>query len=233
MKMKKLSKGRKVTLAMGITLIATLGVAGQQLSKFAQIQQENAMELRHYSWKSRMEVRKDGETKSIQLSLMRSGFDGTVQKTPISATPQAQLPTRGLRGLIAKKKKEEFLETLDELGALAKSYGELSPERMQRFVTNATVTPEISAQQSLIRIEGRDVLQPGDSMTVWVDAATRKQRRVEIQTTLDRKAVRIVSEFQLLPNGLSYMARSVIDYQGQELTVITENFDYLREQKQS
>ena len=77
------------------------------------------------------------------------------------------------------------------------------------------------------------MLQPGDSMTVWVDAATRKQRRVEIQTTLDRKAVRIVSEFQLLPNGLAYMARSVVDYQGQELTVITENFDYLREQKQS
>ena len=86
MKMKKLSKGRKVTLAMAITLIATLGVAGQQLSKFAQSQQQNAMELRHYSWKSRMEVRKDGETKSIQLSLMRYGFDGRCKRRP-SARP--------------------------------------------------------------------------------------------------------------------------------------------------
>lgn len=65
-------------------------------------------------------------------------------------------------------------------------------------------------------------------MTVWVDAMTRRQRRVEIQSTLDRKPVRIVSDFQDLPQGPTYMTRSLVNYPGDELTIITENFDYER-----
>ena len=80
----------------------------------------------------------------------------------------------------------------------------------------------------MFRVSGGNILQPGDSMTLWVDAVTRKQRRVEIHTTLDRKPVRIVSEFQDLPGGPTHMSRSVIDYPGEEITLITENFDYAR-----
>ena len=65
-------------------------------------------------------------------------------------------------------------------------------------------------------------------MTLWVDVVNRKQRRVEIHTTLDRKPVKIVSEFRDLPMGPTYRARSVVDYPSAELTVITENFDYDR-----
>ncbi len=155
-------------------------------------------------------------------------MNGTLHKSLISRTPQQNLPTRGIRGFIAQKKKENFMETLDRLGALAKSYSELSPEEMQRFMATAIVTPEMNPQQKLIRIKGSNVVQPGDSMTLWVDAVTRKQRKVEIQTSLDRKPVRVVSDFQDLPNGPTYMARSVVDYPGEELTLITENFDYER-----
>jgi outer membrane lipoprotein-sorting protein len=228
--MKKIVARREIGLALAVTLLACVAAAGQQDKKFAQAQQENAKKLRQYSWKSRTEVRKGGETKSTQLYLMRYDIEGAPQQTLVSGTSQ-QIPTRGLRGLIAKKKKEEFVETLNGLGALAKSYGNLSPDRVQRFMADAAVTPEKTSRQTLIRIQGRDVLQPGDSMTVWVDAATRKQRRVEIETTFDRKPVRIVSEFQDLPDGPTYVARSVVDYPSKELTITTENFDYTRGQQ--
>jgi hypothetical protein len=208
-------------------LFACVAVLGQQNKKFAQAQQENAKALRQYSWKSRTGVRKDDETKSIKLCQMQYDVDGNLQRTLISESQQ-KLPTGGLRGFIAKKKKEEFVKMLDGLGVLAKSYGELSPDKMQHFMADATLTPETNSQQSLIRIQGGDVLQQGDSMTIWVDVVTRRQRRVEIQTTFENKPVRIVSEFQDLPNGPTYMARSVIDYQSQELTITTENFDYTR-----
>jgi hypothetical protein len=120
------------------------------------------------------------------------------------------------------------METLDSLRTLAKSYGELRSEELQRFMAAAIVTPEMSRQQKLFRIAGSNVLRPGDSMTLWVDAVTRKQRKVEIQTTLDRKPVRIVSDFEDLPNGPTHMARSMVDYPSEELTLITENFDYAR-----
>jgi hypothetical protein len=229
MKKNNLTRWRGIGLALAVALTACIAVPGQQSKQFAQAQQENAKQLRQYGWKSRTEIRKGGETKSTKLYLMRYDVAGNLQKTLISETSQ-QLPKRGLRGLIAKKKKENFVEMLDGLGALAKSYGELPPDRMQQFMTNATFTPETNSQPGQLRLQGRDVLQPGDSMTIWVDAATRRQRRIEIQTTFDEKPVRIVSEFRDLPNGPTYPARSVIDYPSQELTITTDNFDYTRAQ---
>lgn len=218
-----------IGLMMAMMSLICVAAFGQANKKFAQAQQENAAKLRQYSWKSRTEIRKDNETKSVQLNEVRYDLDGTLQQTPISVTKQ-EIPTSGLRGLIAKKKKEEFVEMLTDLGDLAKSYSHLSAEKMQRFMTNALFTPEKNPTQNLICIQGRDVLQPGDSMTIWIDALTRKQRKVEISTFYESDRVRIVSEFQDLPNGPTYSARSIIDYPGKELVITTENFDHKRKQ---
>ena len=226
--MNKLTLRRGIQSGMAILLATTAAISSQMDQKLAESRQQNAQALRLYTWKSRTEIRKGGETKNVQVALQRYDLNGTLQKTTISSTPQQQLPTRGIRGLIAQKKKEDFMEKLDGLGKLAKSYSELRPEVMERFMTTASVTPEVGPQDRLFRVAGGNVLQPGDSMTLWVDAVTRKQRRVEIHTTLDRKSVKIVSEFRDLPMGPTYMARSVVDYPSAELTVITETFDYER-----
>ena len=225
--MKNITARRGVWPALALTLLACVAAPARQEGQFARAQAENARELRQYSWKSRAEVRKGGETKSTQLYLMRYDLGGEVQQTLVTGTSQ-QIPTRGLRGLIARKKKEDFVELLDGLRAVAKSYGGLPPEKMQRFMAGAAVAPGKTARQSLVRLQGRDVLQPGDSMTVWLDAATRRQRRVEVQTTFEGKPVRIVSEFRDLPDGPTYAARAVVEYPSRELAITTENFDYTR-----
>jgi hypothetical protein len=226
--MNKLFVSRGIQTGMAILLATTVAISSQMDQKLAQSQKQNEQALRQYTWQSRTEIRKGGETKNVQMAVNRYDIYGTLQKTTVSSTPQQQLPTRGIRGLIAQKKKEDFKETLEGLSALARSYAELSPDAMQRFMGTASVTPEMNPQQKLFRVTGGNILQPGDSMTVWLDAVSRKQRRVEIHTTLDRKPVRIVSDFQDLPGGPNYMARSVIDYPSAELTLITENFDYQR-----
>ena len=224
--MNNLFVSRGIQSGMAILLATTVAISSQMDQKLAQAQKQNAQALRQYTWKSRTEIRKGGETKNVQLALNRYDINGMLQKTTVSSTPQQQLPTRGIRGLIAQKKKEDFTETLEGLGALARSYAELSPDAMQRFMVTASVTPEMNPQQKLLRVSGGNILQPGDSMTVWLDAVSRKQRRVEIHTTLDRKPVKIVSDFQDLPAGPSYMARSVVEYPSADLSLITENFDY-------
>ncbi|HJQ69006.1 MAG TPA: hypothetical protein VKA70_08540 [Blastocatellia bacterium] len=218
----------RFAIGMGVVtgLLTSVAISSQMDQKFAQAQRQNAQALRQYTWKSRTEIQKGGETKNAQVNQMRYGADGAIEKTLVASTPQQKLPTRGLRGLIAQKKKEDFLETLDGLTKLARSYGELAPDVMERFMAAAVVTPEMGSEQKLIRISGGGVLQPGDSMTVWVDAVTRRMRKVEVQTALEGKPVRVVSDFQDLPAGPTYMARSAVDYPSKELTLITENFDY-------
>ena len=217
---------KTLLLAVGLGALVSFGVlttAAQTVQKT----EANATALRRYEWKRRTEIQRKGETKNVQLALVRYDANGQLQTTPLSGTPEPDLPKFGLRKAIAEKKFREFKETVRDLGELARSYGELPPEQMQRFMATASVRPELMGRQQLIRAEGRDVLHAGDSMIVWLDATSRTQRRVEIQTMLDGKRVRIVSEFKdLSATGPTYMCLSRITYDDGALTIISENFDH-------
>ena len=201
---------------------------GQQDQKFAQAQKQNAQALRQYTWKSRTEIRKEGELKSTKLFMNRYAPDGT-QVQVLLDEDSARLPKFGIRGAIARKKKEEAGKLIEALQRLAKSYGELPLAKMQEFMRTATVRLETNAPQPLLRLEATGVLQPNDSMIVWIDANTRRQRRIEINSSYDEKPVRIISEFKDLAGGPTYLARSVVDYPREELTLTVENFDYQRD----
>ena len=213
-------KTRAVALAI---MLCAWSIAYSQDHKLAQAQKQNAEALRQYTWKSRTQIRKEGEVKSTKLFLSRYGPDGTQVQVQLEED-SANLPKFGLRGMIAKKKKEEAAKLIEALQKLAKSYGELPPAKMQEFMGRATARLETNTP--LLRLEATGVLQPNDSMIVWVDANTRRQRRIEINSSYDAKPVRIVSEFKDLPGGPTYMARSVVDYTHEELTLTVENFDY-------
>jgi hypothetical protein len=214
---------KKSALAIAIVGLMTATIAAQTNQKFAQAQKENARALMQYEWKSRTEIQKDGETKKDQLVLMSYDSSGELQQAVIATTPEPDLPTRGLRGLIAKNKKKDFMQKIEDLRHLVKSYSELPPDTMQRFMATAKAT----ADKNLVSLKGYDLLQAGDSMTIWIDVTSKKQRRIEIQTALDGKPVQIVSEFQdISPSGPTYMARNQVNYSGTSLVIITQNFDY-------
>lgn len=207
-------------ISIGIVLCAWGMSQGQQ-----DAMKQNTLLLRQYTWKSQTQVRKEGEVKATKLYSSRYAADGTVVHFLLEEE-SAKLPKFGIRGVVAKKKKEEAQKLIEALQALAKSYGELPPAKMQAFMKSARASLETNAPQPLLRLESANVLQPGDSMIVWVDANTRRQRRIEISTSFDAKPVRIVTEFQDLPNGPTYMSRSVVEYPHEELTLTVENFEY-------
>jgi len=218
---------RALSLAIPLALFAAIAINAQIDNRTTPTQPDNAPALRQYEWKSRTEIRKDGETKRVEVASMRYDENGQLQKTIIGSTPEPDLPKFGLRRRIAKNRLEDFREKIASLAALAKSYADLPPDRKQQFMAMASITPE----EKLLRLAGRNVLQTGDSMTLFLDAVSRKQRRIEIQTTFDQKPVRIVSEFADLTEGPTYMARSEVTYDGKSIGIITENFDYTRVQR--
>jgi hypothetical protein len=219
---------RNTIIGLAMILCGWSIAHAQQDQKFAQAMKQNAQALRQYTWKSRAEIRKEGDVKSTKLFMNRYTADGTTVQVLLEED-SAKLPKFGLRGMIAKKKKEEAGKLIEALQKLAKSYGELPPAKMQEFMSKATVTLEQNTAQPMLRLEATDVLQANDSMIIWIDANTRRQRRIEINSSYDAKPVRIVSEFKDLPAGPTYMARSVVDYPREELTLTVENFDHQRE----
>jgi hypothetical protein len=226
------------TLLLGVGLGALIGLSA--LTTPAQTKQTtpalppdvrrgSATLLREYHWKLRTEVQRKGETKSVQVAQVRYDLNGQMQTTVISKTPEPDLPKFGLRKAIAEKKFKEFKETVQQLGDLARAYGNLSPEQTQQFMASALITPEINGGQKLLRAEGHDVFQNRDTMIVWLDAITRKQRRIEIHAAYDGKPVRIDSEFRDLPQGgPTYLATSQVAYDDGEVVIVTTNFDHER-----
>jgi hypothetical protein len=199
---------------------------------FAESQKANAQALRQYSWKSRTEIKLKGESKNVKLEQVRYDLNGKLQKTPIGGPPpQAAAPAQGGRGGRLKKKvienkKEEFGEMMQGLGQLVASYGQLPPEKLQAFAANATKGRGEGAMQGTAQIQGVNVLQPGDSMTLWIDPASQMMRRVEIKTIYDKKPATLVAEYRSVPNGPTYMARAVLSYPEKNVELTVDNYDY-------
>jgi len=228
-------KGRAI---VGFAVLAfALGVASsyaQRKEEFAGAQKQNREALQHYTWKSRAEIKLKGESKNVELQQVRYDLNGKLQKRPIGGgSPEQEAADSGgrrsgrrggrLKQKVIENKKEEFAELLKNLGQLVASYAHLTPEKMQAFAQGATVGP---GEGDTLAIQGINVLQPGDTMSVWIDPASYMMRRVEIHTAFEEKPVHFVTEFQDVTHGPTYPARSMLEYPDKEVELIVENYDY-------
>jgi hypothetical protein len=203
---------------------------------FAESQKANAQALRQYSWKSRTEIKLKGESKNVKLEQVRYDASGKLEKTAIGTPSAAAPPPQGGRGdrggrvkaKVIDNKKEEFGELMEGLGQLVASYGQLPPDKLQAFKATATTAQGEGTLQGTMRIQGLNVLEQGDSMTIWIDPSTQAMRRVEIKTIYDKKPATLVAEYQSVPNGPTYMARAVLTYPEKNVELTVDNSDYVQ-----
>jgi hypothetical protein len=226
-------------LVAGFAALAfSLGVTSsyaQQKQQFAAAQKQNREALQHYTWKSRTEIKMKGESKSVQLEQVRYDLNAKLQKTPIEGAPQQEAADAGgkrggrrggrLKQKIIENKKEEFAALLKSLGQLVAGYAHLPPDEMQAFAEGAAVGP---GEGETLLIKGVNVLQPGDTMSVWIDPSSYMMKRVEIHTAFEEKPVHFVTEFRGVAEGPTYPARSVLEYPDKEVELIVDNYDYQR-----
>jgi hypothetical protein len=211
-------------------------VLAQNPPSFADSQKANLQALRQYTWKSRTEIKLKGESKNVKLEQVRYDLNGKLQKTPLGGTPQAApAPEQGGRGGRLKKKvienkKEEFGELMQGLGQLVASYGHLPPDKMQAFKASANVGRGEGAMQGTAQISGANVLQQGDSMTIWIDPASQMMRRVEINTIYEKKPATLTADYRTVANGPTYMARAVLVYPDKQVELTVDAYEYERTQ---
>ena len=227
----------RVTIAL-VALCSAMVLAQDKVQpSFAESQKANAQTLRQYSWKSRTEIKLKGESKNVKLEQVRYDANGKLQKTPVGAPPAtAPAPQSGrggrLKAKVIENKKEEFGELMQGLGQLVASYGQLPPDKLQAFKATATKGRGEGELQGTAQIQGLNVLEQGDSMTIWVDPASQMMRRVEIKTIYDKKPATLVADYQSIPDGPTYMARAVLTYPEKNVELTVDNSDYVQGQPQ-
>ncbi len=229
--MKRITITIAIGLALGITLApparAQAPAIQERVAALKQNLAQSEASLRQYQWVETTVVSLRSEEKSRTQSLCYYGADGVLQKVPVSATPQER-ERRGIRGRIAEKKKEELTDYMKQAIALVKQYVPPTPDKIQavRDMGKVSITP--NQPGNAVRLDLRDYLKPGDTLTINVDPATNRILGVQVATYIEspQDAVSLKVNFSTLNDGTTYPASATLVAQGKNLEVDVQNTGY-------
>jgi hypothetical protein len=209
--------------AMMVALCVPVPVSAQSNAQIAEkitaARAENATKTMNYSWTRRTEVKVKGEVKSTVTELVRYDVDGEMQTTLISQD-KAKAPKR-IKGKIAKKKGGEMKDWMAELGQVLKKYSLPTTGNLVDFLDKAKVEKGADG----IQLTAVNVVIPVDSMTMWVDADFQLMK-TEVTTEHDGADVQLNTDHATTPDGLDYVARTVIVVPEKNVEMTVENFSY-------
>lgn len=220
-------------IRLGAALLACLpaaiagaqGNVAQSAAQTVQVMQSraaNAALLKQYTWNERIDFLVNGQEKDLRIDLVNIGPDGKLQRTVLN-DQSAPLPGGFFRRKIAEDKKKDVEKYIQGLSELLHAYTLPSPGAVMNFLDAASTVPVGPGQ---LMVTGRNVVQPGDSLTIYLDAATKKTQRVIVSTAFQGNPVTVSATFATLPSGLNYPAFAEVTVPAKGYDVRVQNFNY-------
>jgi len=193
--------------------------------KIAEARKANAKLMHEYSWQSRTELLENGKLEDLRLEQVQYGSDGSLQRITLNEQG-ASLPFGFLRRAIAEKKRKQMEEFLMGLRGLIDQYTLPTAGKVLDFMDKATVS--LADEGRLILMSGTGVVVPGDSLSVWTEAATRHTHKIQVNTFFQGEAVNLTATFKTLRTGLTHVGFAEVTVPGKNLSVQVQNSDYDR-----
>jgi hypothetical protein len=193
--------------------------------------------VRKYEWVETTIISLKGEEKARKQNRVYYGADGKLQKTPIGeAAPPTQQASGGRGGgrgrgkvkeQIVENKKEDMQEYMQKAVALVHQYMPPKPELIQAAKDAGRVTPQ-SQGDGRVKLEIAQYLQPGDKLSIDVDAAASHLLGVAVETYLEKKddPVTLAVQMATLPDGAFYAAQTTLDAKAKNIRVVIQNSGY-------
>ena len=212
---------------------AAAGGAPDKVAALKQTMQQGMAAARNYEWVETTTISLKGEEKSKKQSRCYYGADGKVQKVSLDAAPAAA-PEQGGRGgrrgggrvkeNIVENKKDEMKEYMEKAAALIHAYVPPDPAKIQaaKEAGRIAMNPQAGGKVQLVISQ---YLQPGDSVTLDVDAAANRLTGLGVNTYLDKpdEAVTLAVQMNALPDGATYAAQTTLDVKAKHITVVIQN----------
>lgn len=229
-------------VAMAAVLFAGLTVSGvaspagqdpqtpdQRVAALKQSLAESQKNLRKYEWIETTTLSLKGEEKSRKQLRCYYGADGKLQKLPVAAAaaaPPAPSGGRGgrLKGAIVENKKEDMKDYMEQAAALVHKYVPPNPAQIQK-VKDAKKLTVVPMDQGRVRLELSDYLQPGDKLTIVVNAASNTLAGLNVATYLEKPedVVALDVQFGSLADATSYTAQTTLDAKAKNIKVVIQN----------
>ena len=205
-----------------------IALAQSNVNMAAQIteaRKANATLMRQYTWNSRTEVIEGGEVKDTRIELVNYTPDGMLVRSTLN-DQGAPLPLGFLRRAIAEDKRKQMEEYLTDLRGLIEQYANPTEGKILDFLNQATTSGPDAA--GLFEMTGRNVVVPGDTLSVWTDARTRHTRKIQVSTSYKGDMANVTATYETLSSGLTYMAYAEITVPAKQMSVQVQNFNYTR-----
>jgi len=220
-----------IALAVVSPAVAQQEQIQQKVAAVKQAMAQSQQALRQYTWTETTEMFLKGESKSQKHSQCQYGPDGKVQKTPMgsSDTGQPAKKTRGLKGKIIEKKKDEMQDYMERAASLIHRYVPPDPARLQEAFQEGKASIQPSGDGVVILVF-RDYAKPGDSLSLAFNNATNNIQSVTVKSYLDERddAVNLNVRFDILVDGTNYQAESVLDATAKQVRVKTTNHGHYK-----
>jgi hypothetical protein len=201
---------------------ANQGLRAGIAEKVTVARQANAAAMQQYTWDQRTELLEGGTVKDTRVEMV-NWTNGAYQRSLVS-NEGPSLPRFGIRKRIAEEKQKEMQQYMAGLKALLEQYTLGTSPQLLGFFNKAAVSgPDATG---LLALSGGSVVSAGDSLTVWVNATTKKAAKVFVATTYQGDAVTMNATLNTLPTGLDYVNFADIQIPSKSMEVQVSNFNY-------
>ena len=211
------------TLAQGSDMQERLAAAKQAATM-------NRQALAKYTWQEQETVTVKGEVKKQTVYLVQLGPNGQPIKSSLTPpAPQAQEPRGRLRRRIVEKKKDEFKDYSQKVGALVQAYAHPDPAKMEQAFKQGNLSLGAAGTQGL-ELTFRNYLKQGDSFTLVLDSKDKSIQTVKLTSYLNDPGDQVSASaiFTKLPDGTSHVDNITVVGQKKQLQVQTRTSNYQR-----
>lgn len=215
-----------LTVLGGVSAMAQSPAMEQKLTAIKDAQAANKQKLAQYTWTETETIGIKGSTKDTKTYQVQV-VNGQQQKTLVNNQSASSGGREGrVKERVVDKKKAEYQEYGQQIGALAKQYTAPNPDALMaaKQAGNISLVPGSGTVSLVIK----NYIKQGDSMTMVVSEQTHSPVSVQVNSYLNdpKDAVTISAQFAQLPDGTNHVGSMTINGVSKQLTINDVNSNY-------
>ena len=221
---------KKTTIICGLLMVIMQAVSAQSNKTNLSLQVSSAAaanrkQLASYVWTRTIQVFVEGALKNTIVSSVSIGPDGKMVTTAVSSMPTDPVPTKGIRGDIARKKMGEMKTYIDNAMKTSASYIYLSTGKMVDYFNAAG----ISQSGNTITVVGSNVNQADDQLTMKVATGTYAYISQSFTSTVTGgDAISGTCNYKTFSNGLTAFNTGEMDLPAKNMKLMISNTGYAK-----
>jgi hypothetical protein len=222
-----MQKSRLITSVIALLLILAGVAHAQTIFNQNDAQAENQKRLGKYRWHTSVVLTVKGKLWANSSFQSRYDQAGKLVLTQVGGGEvDPNLGLQPVKRAMRQAQKERIDSFVVALIQQVRNYTEIDPAKAEAAMSRATREPGTGEMQGTHRLNVHGVVIPEDQVTIWVDAKTGIQRRMEVESIADGQKFKSTWTFAQLPNGIWYPAKRLDDVPGKQLQLTSVNSSF-------